>query len=382
MTWINSKNLRSILKSYSKPVYVYKKSIILSQLSRLQKAFGAETRIHFAMKSNSNLNVLSLLAKNGTQVDVVSYGEIERALRAGFKPSDVLFAGIGKSKEEIEGALRKNIFMFNVESKAELARIGQLARKLKKKARVSLRLNPDVSTKTHPYIATGFRKNKFGIDLASLGGVTEILNVYSDSLELKGIGFHIGSQIMDKASYLDAIKKTIPVYKDLKGRGYNLEYFDLGGGFGVDYKNKKHFDLSRYARQARHLLKGFNCTIIIEPGRFLTAEAGCLLTQVEYVKRTPYKTFVIVDTGMHHLLRPSLYDAYHEIIPIKKRAGKFQIVDVVGPICESSDFIAQKRRLSPVKEGDFLAISHAGAYGFVMASHYNLKGLPQETVIP
>ncbi len=374
-------DLSVVAENLRAPVYIYSFKRVTENLKRLRDSFSGPLHIHFAVKTNSNRELLSRLKNAGVGLDVVSGGEVARALECGFKGQDILFSGVAKTVEEINFSLENKIRLFNVESPQELVRIGELARGKKLRASVSFRLNPNVNPKTHPYITTGFKENKFGMDKSFLPELLEILGRFKDSLELTALDFHIGSQLFKIKPFEEALKKSIPLFEDLRGRGFNLKSFDIGGGIGVPYNNEKPFDLKSYGKTVEKYLRPLGCDIVCEPGRFLLADAGVLLTQVEYIKKTPYKSFVIVNTGMHHLMRPALYQAYHSIKPVIQNKGVARKVDVVGPICESSDFLAKDRKLPALKQGEFLAICDVGAYGFVMASDYNLHPKPREIFV-
>jgi diaminopimelate decarboxylase len=333
------------------------------------------------MKANSNRQILKLFKKEGLGVDVVSAGEIKRALECGFKGDDIIFSGVAKTADEIRFALKTRIDIFNVESPQELERIGAIAKKSKSQTQVSFRLNPNVDPKTHPYITTGFRQNKFGMDHSFLPELLRILARYPNALKLVGLDFHIGSQLTDLKPLVEATEKTIKIFRDLRAQGFPLRYFDIGGGLGISYNGEKTINAREYGRRVEKLLAPLDCEILTEPGRFLVGDAGVLLTRVEYIKKTPYKTFVVVDTGMHHLLRPALYGAKHRILPVTKSGERLMTVDVVGPICESSDSLGSNRKMPLPDQGDILAIMDAGAYGYVMASDYNLKEWPEEILI-
>jgi diaminopimelate decarboxylase len=380
-------DLFSIAKKLKQPTYIYSSKRILENLNRFRNAFSPGSnsdngvKIHYAMKANSNHQVLKFLSKQRVGADVVSGGEIKRALECGFCPEQIIFSGVGKSEAEISYALKNDIAAFNVESIPELERIAQISKSLKKLAPISLRLNPDVDAKTHPYITTGFRENKFGIDQRALPALVKIFSKNKNSLKLIGLDFHIGSQVTTIKPFIEAVKKVIPIYKHLKTLGYPLTKFDIGGGLGIPYEKHESIDLSKYAKAIEGLLKPLDCEILTEPGRYLVGDGGVLLAQVEYVKKTPHKTFVILNTGMHHFMRPALYNAYHEILPVKKSQAQKINCDIVGPICETSDCLAKNRKISKPKQGEWLAISDAGAYGFVMASDYNLHAKAEEILV-
>lgn len=380
-------DLLKIARAKGTPSYVYCFDRVKENLNDLAGAFRGPIHIHYAMKANANAALLSKLRQLNSKnrkvgVDVVSGGEILRALDSGFTGSQIIFSGVGKRQEEVELALYKKILMFNVESPQELERIGQTAKLLKKRADVSFRLNPNVDPKTHPYITTGFKNNKFGMDKSFLPELLKILRRYPSALNLLGLDFHIGSQLIDIKPFLAAAKNVIPIFQDLRSQGFALTHLDIGGGVGIPYKGGTGLDIKKYGHQIEKLLRPLGCDLILEPGRFLVADAGVLLSQVEYVKKTPHKTFVILNTGMHHLIRPALYGAHHEILPLEKSSRRKIKMDVVGPICESSDFLAQNRVMPELRQGEWVAICDAGAYGYTMVSDYNLQPRPKEIVLP
>lgn len=374
-------NLESMARRYGTPTYIYSTKRILEKLRSLQNAFSQKLHVHYSVKANSNRDLLKFLRKQDVGVDVVSGGEIKRALECGFKGKHVIFSGVGKTHEEIELGIKEKIFLFNVESPQELERIGQVAKRLKSSAHVSFRLNPDVNAKTHPYITTGFRENKFGMDQSFLPELLGILKRYKKEIILSGLDFHIGSQLTDLAPFEAALKKSIPIYQNLKSQGFPLKHFDIGGGVGVSYQGQKVININDYGRRLEKLLKPLGCEILCEHGRYLVADAGVLLAKVEYTKKAPDKNFVILNTGMHHLIRPALYSSFHNILPVRQSSAKKFRADVVGPICESSDFLAKDRLLPEPKQGDIWVICDTGAYGFVMASDYNLHAKPKEVLI-
>ena len=375
------KNLLALAHKHGTPTFVYSSQRILQKLNGLRSAFAVPLHIHYAMKANSNPQVLRLIQKQGVGVDVVSAGEIHRALECGFTPSSVIFSGVAKTEDEITYSLRKGIKLFNVESPQELRRIGEISLRLKKVASVSFRLNPDVDAKTHPYITTGFRENKFGMDQSFMPELLKILRKYQTSIKLVGLDFHIGSQLLEIRPFEEAVRKAIPLFRELQAEGFPLKHFDIGGGVGISYQGQRVIDLHRFGERIEKLLAPLGCEILCEPGRYLVADAGVLLTRVEYIKETPYKRYVIVNTGMDQLIRPALYQSYHRILPVVKARGKMTKVDVVGPICESSDWLAQDRSMVLPKQGDILAILDAGAYGYVMSSDYNLHPKAKEVLI-
>jgi diaminopimelate decarboxylase len=348
----------------------------------------------FAVKSNSNQSVLRALARLGSGFDIVSAGELQRVIAAGGDPAKCAFAGVGKTEAEIEFALRKGVYSFNAESEPELQRINAVAARLKKVAPVAVRINPDVAAKTHKKITTGTYENKFGIALENVEGIYARASKLQN-LKLRGVQMHIGSQITDVGPFEKAVRKVLPLIQKLKSK-YPLEFLSIGGGLGIIYKPalesgaaqwwespaaKNILTPRRYADRLVPLLKPLGLRILMEPGRFISGNAGALVTRIEFVKRTGRKNFLIVDAAMNDLIRPAFYDAYHEIIPLSKRNGAFISSDVVGPICESGDFFCQDRPLPKAGQGDYLALLSAGAYGAVMGSNYNTRGLAAEVLV-
>ncbi len=377
------KPLLPLVANYMRPIYVYDLDSVAQRYQAMSQALKG-TRLFFAVKSNPNPGVLQKLKSLGSGADVVSLGEIKRALECGFSPQDIVYSGVGKTKFELTEALKLGIYQINVESLPELERIGMLGRELKKKAQVALRLNPDVDINTHPYIATGLKDNKFGMERSMVPALVKCLKNYSDSIDLVGVSLHLGSQMLEFSGYDEALKRLKNVYLELKAEFPTLKKFDFGGGLGIFYDRVdlqlEESLLQKYAQITLENLSDLNCELQAEPGRWLVAHCGALITQVQYIKETSAKTFVIVDAGMNHLIRPSLYEATHRIEPLKRTDAAF-VVDVVGPICESSDFFAKEISLTKVQEGDFVAIMDSGAYGYSMASVYNLQELPLEICI-
>ena len=374
--------LSQLVIQHKTPLYVYSTSVICERLQTYLQAFNHEATVYFSIKSNSNHEILQLIQKQGVGVDVVSIGEIKKAFLAGFKPSDVIFSGVAKTVEELEFAIEKGIKQINVESPQELDRIGRIAQRLQKSASVAFRYNPDVSPDTHPHITTGFRENKFGMDSSFLPDLEQLLSKHK-KLILKGVTLHIGSQILNTNVIREAISKTIPVYKHFQFLGFPVDRFDIGGGVGVSYHHKQQSpDVASYGQMVRDILQPLGCHILCEPGRVIIAPSGILLTQVQYIKNTRYRNFAVVDTGMHHLLRPVLYNAYHEISNLKEKEGVGKVYDVVGPICESADVLGKSRFFRGLEQDDLLAIFNVGAYGHSMANFYNSHPLPKEILIP
>lgn len=374
-----------LVKTYGSPLYIYDIDDVLYRVNALKEAFGRPIEIHYAMKANFHPYLLRVLSQNGVGADVVSGGELNWALEYGHSADHIVFSGVGKSVQEIKLALEKKIRQINVESPAELKRIARIAEEMKVKAPVAFRMNPDVSAQTHPYIQTGFRENKFGMDLSFYDELKSILKE-CPSLELKGLTLHIGSQIRDITSLRDAVLKTKLVWRMFTEDGFSLKTFDIGGGLGINYSDfpdDEEMQLIReYGKVMCEALADLpEAQVMLEPGRILVGRMGLLVSEVQYVKSTPYKNFAIVNTGMHHLMRPSLYQAFHRILPLEESKKEVKTYDVVGPICESSDVLGYDRRLPEVGEGDLLAVADAGAYGFSMASRYNLHEYPKEICV-
>lgn len=373
--------ISEIIKKAGTPAYIYSHAAFTGRLKELQGAFReVNPLICYSMKANSNLAVLRSLVKEGSGLDIVSGGELERAKRAGCPGNKIVFAGVGKTDEEIASAIRYGILFFNVESLPEIEAINSVAKKLKKTATISLRINPDVDPRTHRHISTGKKESKFGIDLlrAEKAFITRSKYPY---VRFAGLHVHIGSQIETGEPFLHAFRKVTKFIADLKSDGVDLEFLNIGGGLGVTYDKEKPQKAADYAKKVAPLLKATGLKIIMEPGRFVSANSGILASQVIYVKETDVKRFAIIDAAMNDLIRPSFYDAYHRIEPIVKKKSKTVTYDVVGPICESGDFLAKNRKLPQVKRGDSIAIFSAGAYGYVMSSNYNTRGRAVEVLV-
>ena len=370
-----------IAKAVGTPFYLYSHRTLSKHFEAVDGAFASIRHVTaFAMKANSNLAILRLFASLGGGADIVSGGELYRALKAGVPRDKIVFAGVGKSREEIAEALKAKILLFNVESAQELAAIDEVARKLKTRARISLRVNPHIDPKTHPYISTGLKKSKFGI------AIDEALDHYKEAttlrgVEVVGVHHHIGSQLTEVEPFVEALVRVLELVDLLKGYGVTIRYLDMGGGLGIPYKDEAPPSPRALADAVLPLLRGRDLTLILEPGRVLVGNAGILVTKVLYTKEGAEKSFLVVDAGMNDLLRPSLYEAYHEIRPVKRAERVPRMVDVVGPICESGDFLAQDRELPSVEAGELLAVMSAGAYGFAMASRYNSRPLIPEIMV-
>ena len=375
-------DVKALAAQYGTPLYVYSRATLERHWHAFNDALGDHPHlICYAVKANSNIGVLSVLAKLGSGFDIVSGGELARVIEAGGDMSKVVFSGVGKTPDEIEFALQQGIHCFNVESEPELERINAVAGKLGKKAPISLRINPDVDAKTHPYISTGLKANKFGIareravEVYSLAASLEHLNVV-------GMDCHIGSQLTETGPFVDALDRLLELVDELSAKGIEISHLDVGGGLGVTYKDETPPHPKEYAKAIAAKMAGReHLTLIMEPGRAIAANAGIMLTKVEFVKEGEEKSFAIVDAAMNDLIRPSLYSAWMSIIPVDENpAHKPHVYDVVGPICETGDFIGKDRELA-IAPGDLLAVRSAGAYGFVMASNYNTRCRPAELLV-
>jgi diaminopimelate decarboxylase len=377
-------SLKNLAEEYGTPLFVYSLDTIKNNFFKYENALKDIKHITcFALKTNSNSKILKYLKELGAGFDTVSGGEIFKVLNIGADSQKIVYAGVGKTLEEIDFAIKSNILMFNVESIAELNLINSRAILANKKVKISIRVNPNVDAKTHPYISTGLAKNKFGIDILKAEEVYSYATTLAGILPV-GIHMHIGSQILETAPYKEAFTKIFDLYKKLVQNGIKLEYINIGGGLGICYDKKNQTVPSIESLidgQIAESIKQNNLTLVLEPGRSIVGNAGILLTKVLFNKTNHTKNFVIVDAGMNDLARPSLYDAYHEIIPVINNKKNKIVVDVVGPICESTDFLAKDRELAELKEGEFLAIQNAGAYSFSMSSNYNSRLKPAETVI-
>ncbi len=372
-----------IAKEVGTPCYIYSHATLIRHFHAYDGAFKNIPHIvAFAMKANSNLAILRLMAKEGSGVDIVSGGELFRALKAGVPPAKIVFAGVGKDAGEIAEALKADILMFNVESSAEIRAINDVAASIGKKARIALRINPDVDPKTHPYISTGMKKSKFGI--AADRALEEYKMAASLShIEVVGVHAHIGSQLTEVTPFVDSLKKVVGLIGTLKAQGINIRYLNIGGGLGITYSEEKPPLPQDLADAISPIIADLGLTLVMEPGRVIVGNAGILVTKALYLKEGEAKSFVIVDAAMNDLIRPSLYGAYHEIKPVNEEAGHRakQQVDIVGPVCESGDFLAKDRLLASVKPGELLAVMSAGAYGFVMASNYNSRPRVPEVLV-
>jgi diaminopimelate decarboxylase len=373
--------VEDIANQYGTPCYIYSAATLRRHFNAFADGLANVNHlVCYAVKANSNIAILQLLARMGAGFDIVSQGELERALAAGADPQKIVFSGVGKKRQEIQRALEVGILSINVESLPELYRIIDIAEALGKPAPISIRINPDVDAHTHPYISTGLKENKFGVDIKTAIEMYQLATA-SPALEVHGIDCHIGSQLTSLEPFLEALKHVINTIKHLKDLGIPIKHLNLGGGIGVPYTDEIPPHPTEYGAAVAEQIKDLDITLIVEPGRAIAANAGILVTTVEYIKKHHDKNFVIVDTAMNDLLRPAMYQAYHQIIPVNCVAERKPItVDVVGPICETGDFIGKQRELA-VEAGELLAIRSAGAYSFSMSSNYNSRGRAPEILV-
>ncbi len=373
--------IREIAGEIDTPFYLYSSSAIEEHFRAFDRAFQACPHlICFAVKANSNLAILSLLGDMGAGADIVSGGELYRVLKAGIPGGRIVYSGVGKTEKEIKEAIEAGILMFNIESLEELDAISRQARHLGRRVRVSFRINPDVDSETHPYISTGLRENKFGLPMS------QALQAYiaasgREELEVLGIDFHLGSQLTQVGPIVDAIKKIRPLLQRLESSGIRLRFIDLGGGLGIRYLDESPPGPDEYARAILSELKGLSHTLILEPGRYIVGNAGILITKLVYTKQTRAKKFYVVDAAMNDFIRPSLYQAFHEILPVIETDGPIYPTDIVGPVCETGDFFARGRPMPCLNTGSLLAVMCAGAYGFTMSSNYNSRPRVAEVMV-
>ncbi|AWM95009.1 diaminopimelate decarboxylase [Pseudomonas sp. 31-12] len=372
--------LSAIAERFGTPTYVYSRAHIEAQYLAFADALaGMPHLVCFAVKANSNLGVLNVLARLGAGFDIVSRGELERVLAAGGSPDKIVFSGVGKTRDDMRRALEVGVHCFNVESTDELERLQVVAAELGVRAPISLRVNPDVDAGTHPYISTGLKENKFGIAIADAEDVY-IRAAQLPNLEVVGVDCHIGSQLTTLPPFIDALDRLLGLVDRLGDCGIYLRHIDLGGGLGVRYRDEEPPLAADYIKAVRERLDGRDLALVFEPGRFIVANAGVLLTQVEYLKHTEHKDFAIVDAAMNDLIRPALYQAWMDVTAVRPRTTAARAYDIVGPICETGDFLAKDRELA-LEEGDLLAVHSAGAYGFVMSSNYNTRGRAAEVLV-
>lgn len=375
------KRLAALARRYGTPLYVYDAAVVRDRYRALRGAFTRPVLVCYALKANSSRAVASVLAREGAGADIVSGGELQRALRAGFAPRRVVFSGVGKTEEEMAAGLRAGVKAFNVESSEELDALARVAGRLKTRAPVSVRLNPDINAGTHPHITTGRAENKFGVETSEARALYRRAS-RDRRLRVTGVQCHIGSQITSLAPYRRAAAAVAGLAASLKAQGIPLDFADLGGGLGISYKDETPLDPRDLARTLEKAFAGQpELELLVEPGRYLVADAGLLLTKVLYRKRTSKRRFVIVDGAMTDLPRPALYDAWHPVEVVAPRRGKKTMADVVGPVCESGDFLARQRPLPPLERGDLLAVLKAGAYGFAMSSQYNSRPRAAEVLV-
>ncbi|BAU23882.1 diaminopimelate decarboxylase [Caldimicrobium thiodismutans] len=373
--------VKKIVEKCGTPLYIYSGKTIRRHFKVFDSVFSEiEHLTCYSVKANSNIGVLALLAREGSGADIVSGGELYRALKAGIPPQKIVFSGVGKTPAEMEAALKAGILMFNVESLEELEVLGEVAKTLKIKAPFAIRANPNVDPKTHPYISTGLSKNKFGIP------EEEVIPAYLKAKENPyllplGLDAHIGSQLTTISPFIDALRRLKALWEEISSFGFELKYFDIGGGLGIVYDQEEPPLPEEYSSAILKELKGLPITLLLEPGRLIVGNAGILVTKVLYTKANREKKFVIVDAAMNDLIRPALYQAYHKIVPVEEKEGEEVVVDIVGPICESGDFLAKERKIPQVKRGDLLAVMSAGAYGFVMSSNYNSRPRAAEVLV-
>jgi diaminopimelate decarboxylase len=372
--------LSKIAAEFGTPTYVYSKEALTSAFKRFDAGFeGTDHLICFAVKSNPSLAILNLFSKLGAGFDIVSGGELERVIAAGGDPSKVVFSGVGKTEAEMRRALELGIFCFNVESSSELERLNQVAGSMNKIAPISLRVNPNVDAKTHPYISTGLKNNKFGV------AYEEALSLYQaaakmPNIDIHGVDCHIGSQLTELSPFLDALDRVLALVDQLETAGIPIRHIDAGGGIGICYVDETPPDFAEYATAMRQKMAGRKVKLVFEPGRALVGNAGALLTKVEYLKHTESKNFAIVDAAMNDLMRPALYDAYHDIVAVKPANSEAQVYEIVGPVCESGDFLGHDRKLA-LAQDDLLAVLSAGAYGMSMSSNYNTRPRATEVMV-
>jgi diaminopimelate decarboxylase len=374
--------LVDIAKRTGTPVYVYSKRYFIDRYLQFSEAFKEiNCKIFFSAKANFNINVIKIFSQCGSGVDINSAGELFRALKAGVNPQNIIQTGVGKTEEEIQAGIRHGVKLIKAESFDEILLIDKIAGSVNKKVETAFRVNPDVDSKTHPYISTGLLENKFGI------ASSDTVKYYEEASKLKnitmtGIGMHIGSLVSSASPYLEAVDKLSEIFMQVKSKGINLKHFDIGGGMGINYNDEVPLDIRNFAELLIPKFKMLNCEIWFEPGRYLTANGGVLLTKILYSKKNGSKNFIIVDSGMNDLIRPSIYGAYHHIQPLVKNDSAQELkADIVGPVCESGDFLAKGRKINEIRAGEYLAIMSAGAYGMTMSSNYNARRRPPEVIV-
>jgi len=373
--------VQEIAEKVSTPFYLYSYHTLVRHFTVFDEAFkGIPHLICYSAKANSNVALLRLFVDLGGGVDIVSGGELYRALKGGADPQKIVFSGVGKREDEIEYALKAGILMFNVESSQELQAINVVAGRIGKKAPISIRVNPDIDAKTHPYISTGLKQNKFGIDILRAPMAYRMASQLPN-LKVVGIDCHLGSQIIEAGPFMEGLRKLKSLVEDLRNEGMEIQYLDLGGGLGITYEDEEPPHPVEYASNILEEIRGFDCTLILEPGRVIVGNAGILVSRVLYTKENEEKRFVIVDAGMNDLVRPSYYGSYHHILPVNEEKREEIVADVVGPLCESSDFLAKGRRIPRLEPGELIAVMSAGAYGFSMSTNYNSRPKVAEVLV-
>jgi len=373
--------IAEIARDVGTPFYLYSYHTLVRHFTVFNQAFDRMPHlVCYSAKANSNIALIRLFAGLGGGVDVVSGGELYRALKGGADPGKIVFSGVGKREDEIEYALESGILMFNVESSQELRVINDVAGRIKKKAPIAIRVNPDIDPKTHPYISTGLKKNKFGIDIHMAQKAYQVASELPN-VQIVGIDCHIGSQLVEVEPVVEALRKLKRLVEELRKGGMGIHYLDLGGGLGITYEDEEPPQPVDYASNILEELKGFDCTLILEPGRVIVGNAGILVTQVLYTKENEAKKFVIVDAGMNDLVRPSYYGSYHQVLPVRQESREEIVADVVGPLCESSDFLAKDRKVQRLQSGELVAVMSAGAYGFSMSTNYNSRRKVAEVLV-
>jgi len=373
--------IEQIAEKVGTPFYLYSYNTLVRHFTVFDRAFeGIPHLVCYSAKANSNLALLRLFVKLGGGIDVVSGGELYRALKGGADPQKIVFSGVGKREDEIEYALKVGILMFNVESSQELQVVNEVAGRIGRRAPISVRVNPDIDPKTHPYISTGLKRNKFGIDI-NRALMAYRLTSQLPHLRIVGIDCHIGSQLVEVGPIVEALKKLKQLVESLRNEGMEIQYLDLGGGLGITYEDEEPPHPVEYAATILEEIRGFGCTLILEPGRVIVGNSGILVSKVLYIKENEEKRFVIVDAGMNDLVRPSYYGSYHQILPVEEKNREELVADVVGPVCESSDFFAKGRRMPSLHPGELIAVMSAGAYGFSMSTNYNSRPRVAEVLV-
>lgn len=378
--YIENVSLKSIAEEFGTPCYVYSRAAIEKNWHTFDEAFSSiPHKVCYAVKANSNIAILNLLSKLNSGFDVVSLGEIQRVITAGGDPRKIVFSGVGKNHNEIVYAIEKKIYCFNVESEPELERINETASQMKTNVDIALRINPNVNPLTHSHITTGLNESKFGIDINDVIPLAKKISSMS-SVRLIGIACHIGSQIVQLGPFLEVVDHLVSTYNQLRNLGITIQHINIGGGLGITYHDEHPPGVREYAHALQEKLSQYNVEVIIEPGRAIVGNAGILLSRIEYLKHTQHKNFAIIDAGMNDLLRPALYDAWQNILPVELRTTEKKSYDIAGPVCESADFLGKNRELA-LRSGDLLAIDSSGAYGFSMCSNYNSRCRPPEVLV-